>query len=128
MRGSLTWVDPGRGIDLLRDREATPKSAPLELPELLKEREKPLHLTWRVFALAGGVVFMILGVVGWLFPIVTGIPFYILGLGLLGMGSRRVRHWINQLEQRLPYRARLFLRPKLRKALRSGGGDEGRGR
>jgi len=76
-------------------------------------------VTWRVLALVGGVLFMVLGVVGWLIPVVTGIPFYIIGLGLFGMGSRRARHWINKLEQHLPYKARLFLRPKLRKALRA---------
>lgn len=90
-----------------------------ELPELLAERPRRLHVTWRVLALVGGVLFMVLGVVGWLIPVVTGIPFYIIGLGLFGMASRRARRWINQLEQHLPYKARLFLRPKLRKALRA---------
>ena len=92
---------------------------PRELPELLEERERPLHPTWRVLALIGGSLCMALGVVGWLVPIVTGIPFYILGLGLLGAGSKRARHWINLLEQRLPYKTRLFLRPKLRKAMKA---------
>ena len=100
-------------------KEPVPESAHLELPELLPEREKRLHVAWRVVALAGGIVFMILGVVGWLFPVVTGIPFYIVGLGLLGMASRRVRHWINQLDERLPTKVRLILRPKLRKAMRA---------
>jgi len=94
-----------------------PESAERDLPELLAERPKRLHATWRALALVGGVLFMLLGVVGWLVPVVTGIPFYIIGLGLFGMGSRRARRWINELEQHLPYKVRLFLRPKLRKAL-----------
>ena len=90
-----------------------------ELPELLAERPKRLHVTWRVLALVGGALFMLLGVLGWLIPVVTGIPFYIIGLGLFGMASRRARRWINELEQHLPTKARLFLRPKLRKEMRA---------
>ena len=82
---------------------------PEELPNLLPER-RPLPLHWRMAALFGGGLFIALGVVGWLVPIVTGIPFYIVGLGLLGLASRRVRHAINVAERRLPARARLLLR------------------
>jgi uncharacterized membrane protein YbaN (DUF454 family) len=57
----------------------------------------------------------VLGILGWLVPIVTGIPFYIVGLGLLGLASRRVRHWINAAERHLPRRVRLLLRPRARR-------------
>lgn len=125
-------ADAGDAQPTGEDRAERPAGAPepatQELPELLAERPRRLHVTWRVLALIGGALFMTLGMIGWLVPVVTGIPFYIIGLGLFGMGSRRARRWINRLEQRLPTRARLFLRPKLRKALRAEdrGGDPDR--
>jgi hypothetical protein len=86
---------------------------PAELPDLIPER-RPLPMHWRILALAGGVLLIVLGFVGWLVPIVTGIPFYVVGLGLLGLASRRVRHWINTAERRLPLRLRLLLRKRRR--------------
>jgi hypothetical protein len=89
-----------------------------ELPDLLPQR-RSLPVVWRVLALIGGVLFIALGFLGWLVPIVTGIPFYVVGLGLLGLASRRARGWINTAERRLPHRLRLLLRPGRKKR----GGD-----
>jgi uncharacterized membrane protein YbaN (DUF454 family) len=72
----------------------------------------------RVALLAAALLFVVLGIVGWLLPVVTGIPFYILGLVCAGMASRRVGGWINRHERRLPRRLRLLLRPKLRRQRR----------
>jgi hypothetical protein len=61
------------------------------------------------------MVCFVLGIVGWLVPVVTGIPFYIAALILLGVASDRVRRAINRMERRLPER----IRRKLREALAS---------
>jgi uncharacterized membrane protein YbaN (DUF454 family) len=66
----------------------------------------------------GGVVCLALGVVGWLVPVITGIPFYILGLVLFGMASPAVGRRINDWERRLPRRQRLWLRPGIRRTER----------
>lgn len=60
--------------------------------------------------LSAASVFFVLGVVGWLVPVVTGIPFYVLALVCLGMASDRVARRINAWERRLPRRHRLVLR------------------
>ena len=58
----------------------------------------------------GAIVCFALGVVGWLVPIVSGLPFYALGLILLGLVSDRTRRLVNALERRLPETARRRIR------------------
>ena len=53
---------------------------------------------------------IVLGIVGWLVPVVTGLPFYAAALVLLAVASERVRGWINRLERRLPRAVRRALR------------------
>jgi uncharacterized membrane protein YbaN (DUF454 family) len=67
----------------------------------------------RVALLALALLFTVLGIIGWLVPVVTGIPFYILALACAGLASRRVATWVNRQERRLPRRVRLLLRPRL---------------
>jgi hypothetical protein len=86
-----------------------------ELPDLLEPRQRRNPLWFRALCVLGALVFFLLGVVGWLIPVVTGIPFYAVGLVLLGMASDRTRRWINQLERRMPESARRALRRFLRK-------------
>jgi len=64
----------------------------------------------RVLLLAAACVCFALGLVGWLVPVVTGIPFYIAGLVFLAGASERCRRWINGWERRLPHKYRLNLR------------------
>src|SRR5918996_642619 len=60
---------------------------PPELPDLLStEIQHPLWV--RALCIAGALVCFVLGVIGWLIPLVTGLPFYAVGLILLGMASR----------------------------------------
>lgn len=78
------------------ERSARKDFSPL-LPPLT--RKQPV---WkRAFYLGGALLLFLIGILGWLIPVVTGIPFYVAGLILLGMGSQRVRDWINQLEAKL---------------------------
>ena len=71
------------------------------LPDLLREQDAR-HPVWlRLIFLAAAVVCLAAGLVGWLIPVITGIPFYAAGLVFLGLASDRVRRWINRLERRL---------------------------
>jgi hypothetical protein len=88
---------------------------PPELPDLLRLHGKRRPLWVRALCLAGAVVFFFLGLVGWLIPFVTGIPFYLVAIALLGMASDRVIVWINRLDRKLPYRWRGRLRRGLGK-------------
>jgi hypothetical protein len=63
----------------------------------------------------GALGFSALGLVGWLVPVVTGIPFYAAALVLLGLASARARAWINRAEGALPRRMRVGLRRGLRR-------------
>ncbi len=80
-----------------------------QLPDLLPQKDrKPalLRLLW----VAGALVFFALGVVGWLVPVVTGVPFYIVGFLLLAGASERVRLWLNRVEKNFPIHWRWKLR------------------
>lgn len=78
--------------------------------------------------MGAGVCFL-LAVVGWLIPVVTGLPFLVAGLILLSIASPRVHGWINRFERRLPLRWRHVLRrgldkipiEKLRRGIRQPG-------
>ena len=87
---------------------ASPPELP-ELPDLLPTLVKrPLWV--RALCVAGAVVCFVLGVIGWLIPLVTGLPFYAAGLLLLGMASSRVAQWVNRMDRRLPFGVRVKLR------------------
>ena len=92
-----------------------------ELPDLIQQDGARPGMVKRVALLAAALLFVVLGIIGWLVPVVTGIPFYILALVCAGMASQRVAGWINRHERRLPAKWRLLLRPKLRRQRRRGG-------
>lgn len=85
----------------------------MDLPDLLSERDNGYPAWKRTALFAVGSACMVLGVIGWLVPVVTGIPFYVAGIVLLGLASVRAARAINRLERRLPLRARLVLRRAL---------------
>jgi len=87
----------------------------LELPDLLEPHPTRRSAWSRALRLAGAVVFFLLGLVGWLLPVVTGIPFYVIALLLLASASDRARQWVNDAERRLPDRWRLVIRRALAK-------------
>jgi hypothetical protein len=88
---------------------AKPGEAAAGLPPLFGPRDP--HAAWkRVLLILGALVCFVLGVVGWLIPVVTGIPFYVLGLILLAGASERVRHRVNRWESQLPASTRIRLR------------------
>ena len=64
----------------------------------------------------GALFCFVLGIIGWLIPVVTGLPFHAAALVLLGLASRRVARWINRLERRFPHRVRVHLRKWIRPA------------
>lgn len=101
---------------------------PQPLPDLVQVEGRERSVAARVALLFMTLIFFALAIIGWLVPIVTGIPFWILGFLTLGMASRRAARWVNRQEARMPYRWRLLLRPKLRKErqrAQAGNGDAG---
>jgi uncharacterized membrane protein YbaN (DUF454 family) len=79
------------------------------MPDLLRPRSRQPHWRSAIF-IFGAVVCFALGVVGWLIPVVTGLPFYVLGLILLGLVSDRMRRLVNSMERRLPEAVRRRVR------------------
>jgi Flp pilus assembly protein TadB len=102
---------------------ATQDSAetPAQLPDFLPEHGTERRPIVRVALLVATAVLFLLAVVLWLVPVLTGIPFWILGFITLGMASRRAARWVNRHERRLPEKLRLALRPRLRRKLRQAG-------
>ena len=87
-----------------------PSRAAGSLPDLLRDQDGR-HPVWlRIVFLAIALVCFALGVVGWLIPVVTGIPFYAAGLMFLGLASDRSRRFINRLERRLAESTRRRIR------------------
>jgi hypothetical protein len=91
------------------------RELPPDLPDLLAPHDKKRPAWVRVACFTGAFVFFLLGMVGWLIPVVTGIPFYLVAVVLLGMASDGVLDEINRLERKLPYRWRRGLRRALGK-------------
>ena len=79
-------------------------------PDLLREQKHHRPFWVRVLCFAGAGIFFVLGIVGWLIPVLTGIPFYVAGLALLALASDSARRLINRLEGRLPRRLRWAVR------------------
>jgi hypothetical protein len=86
-----------------------------ELPDLLPPRCKETPLWRRAIYFGAGIILILMGFVGWIIPVITGIPFYVAGLVLLGMASTRFCGWFNRLERKLPYKLRVMLRRALLK-------------
>ena len=102
-----------------------------ELPDLIPEPREGRGVGMRLVLALLTVVFVALGIIGWLIPVVTGVPFYVLAAITAGMASRRVARWINARERRLPLKWRRRLRPKLwrewRRKLKEEETETGRG-
>ena len=80
------------------------------LPDLLREQDGRHPFWLRVIFLVAALACLAAGVVGWLIPVVSGIPFYVAGLVFLGLASDRTRRFINRLERRLAERTRRKVR------------------
>jgi hypothetical protein len=83
------------------------------LPDLLREPDGRHPFWLRIVFLAAAAVCLAAGVIGWLIPVVTGIPFYAAGLVLLGLASDRTRRGINRLERRFAEGTRRKIRKVL---------------
>lgn len=90
------------------------------LPDLVRVEPRERSPVARIGLLVLALLLFVLAIVGWLVPVVTGIPFWIAGFLVLAMASRRAARWINRTEAKLPRRLRLLLRPKLRRGRKPG--------
>jgi uncharacterized membrane protein YbaN (DUF454 family) len=86
-----------------------------KLPDLLKRKRRKLPAWRRALYLVGAALAFVAGIVGWLVPVVTGIPFLVLGVVLLALTSQRMVGWVNAWERRLPERWRRKLRRGVQK-------------
>lgn len=80
------------------------------LPDLLRSPDERHPFWLRVVFMGAAVVCFALGVVGWLIPVITGIPFYAAGLVFLGLASDRTRRFINRMEHKLSENTRRRIR------------------
>ena len=78
------------------------------LPELVPESDTR-NPAMRLLAFVASLVFFLLGILGWLIPVVTGIPFYVLGLVTLGLAIPAVARRINAWDAKRSPRTRFHL-------------------
>ena len=88
------------------------------IPALLKCEDGEHPVLKRALMLVGAVLCFVFGVVGWLVPVITGIPFYVAGLVLLAKAWPAAGRRVNAWEAGWPVKYRLWLRPRLRARLR----------
>jgi uncharacterized membrane protein YbaN (DUF454 family) len=87
----------------------------VRVPDLIGEPHGEHSMMRRVLWGLGAAICFVLGIVGWLIPIMTGIPFYMLGIVLLSKAVPPFGRWINRKERTWKLKWRLLLRPALRK-------------
>ncbi|MFT4538781.1 MAG: hypothetical protein ACI841_002117 [Planctomycetota bacterium] len=80
------------------------------LADLFPSAKGDLSAVHRLGLLVGATICFLLGIIGWLVPVITGIPFYIVGAVLLGMALPPVGRRLNQWERGLRLERRLRLR------------------
>ena len=85
------------------------------LPDLIDAGGPERGTVTRIALVIAALACFALGILFWLIPVLTGVPFLLLAFLCLGMASHRVARWINIQERRLPKRCRLWLRPRLRR-------------
>lgn len=108
--------------DLSSPIEPSPPHDPFGelVPPFVGERS----LVRRVTLITVGVVLLFLGIVFWLMPVMTGIPFWVAGLICLAKASEKVRVLVNGGDRRLPARLRKILRWARDKSSRRKAPDE----
>lgn len=112
--------DPPRRPPTGEEHEAALEAWAAALPELIPHADAH-HPLMRLAALLASLFFFGLGIVGWLLPIVTGIPFHVLGLVTLGLAVPAVARRVNAWEERRSPRTRYLLhrmQHRLRRMLR----------
>jgi DMSO reductase anchor subunit len=67
-------------------------------------------LTGRLLMLLLAVGLLLLGLLGWIIPLITGVPFLIASVVAVAMASHRVCRWVNFVEGKFPVRLRRGLR------------------
>lgn len=86
--------------------------APIGFDDLFDEHAPRRRLWQRAGLVLLALVCFALGVLGWLIPIMSGVPFHVGGLFLVGMVSPGIAKRLNGAERRLPQRLRKLLRPR----------------
>jgi hypothetical protein len=89
---------------------------PSDLPDLLDPDSRPWPLPLRVLAGVVGSLFLMVGFLGIIIPILPGVPFLLVAAFLLGGSSPDLRRAINDFERRCPAWLRRSLRWRRRAA------------
>ena len=91
-----------------RERLKHPKQT--EFGDLVPETWVAKSLFKRFLFLALSLLLLVMGLIGWLVPIVTGVPFFVASLVAVAMASHRGCRAINEIDRRLPLSLRRGLR------------------
>jgi hypothetical protein len=81
-----------------------------QIPDLIRSDPGRRSLFLRILIGILAVAAIVLGFIGWVLPVVPGLPLLLLGLGLLGFCSRKAARVINSGEARLPRKWRRRIR------------------
>ncbi|MBL9148746.1 MAG: hypothetical protein JNM94_08640 [Phycisphaerae bacterium] len=98
----------------MNDAPTDTPPGPLETAEIVDDLLPPqahsLSLFKRVLYLVIATVLILVGIVLWLMPVLTGVPFWMAGLVFLARTSERCRNAVNWVDRKMPTRVRRALR------------------
>lgn len=98
----------------MSDVSSDTRPGPLETAEivddLLPRQAHSLSLFKRGLYLCIAILLIVLGIVFWLMPVLTGVPFWMAGLVFLARTSERCRRAVNWVDRKMPTRVRRALR------------------
>ncbi len=93
-----------------------------DLSELIPEEKNDSGLLKKCILVIGGLGLIVLGIIGWILPVLIGVPFVIGGLAMLSVAFKPLRKWVNAWDAKLPRKWRLLIRfRKIDDNLASGG-------
>jgi uncharacterized membrane protein HdeD (DUF308 family) len=91
----------------------TTTAAREKLPPLIPE-DVDLKPAWKKYVLLGvGILLIVVGIIFVPVPVMSGVPFWVVGALVLGVSVPPFARFVNRQEARLPARWRRKLRPRL---------------
>jgi len=128
-RQSLGSANQGAVSEPVDDSPHASEEAGLD-EDLIAAHTDQLSTAKRAWLVVAGVALVLLGIVGWLIPVMTGIPFWIAALVCFARVSETCRSWINAADRKLPGKVRKVLRwarDKTSRKSRTSGADTSAG-
>ncbi len=89
---------------------STTDQQPEELGDFLIININNISLLKKVSYFIAGLILIAVGFIGWVLPVLIGLPLIFMGLVFIGLSNNKVGLIINHIDKKLPYTVRKYLR------------------